>query len=69
MILLVCAIVFGTLDLITELHLMPFMRLSIGALVFLMGLDDLKNKKVIWGYTLIILSVSLFLLTVIDLFS
>ena len=67
-ILLVCAIVFGTLDLLTGLHLMPFMRLSMAAVVFLMGIDELQNKKVVWGYILIVLSLSLFLLTLIELF-
>ncbi|GGA49126.1 hypothetical protein GCM10011384_43530 [Psychrobacillus lasiicapitis] len=43
--LLICAIVFGILDLITPLELIPFMMLSLGTSMFLSGLDDLKRTK------------------------
>lgn len=61
--LLICAIVFGILDLITPLELIPFMMLSLGTSMCLSGLDDLKkDKKAIYGY--IFTSISIILISV-----
>ena len=67
--LLVCAIVFGVLDLLTELNLLPFMALFIGANCFLLGLNDLKKvNKVFMGYTFMMISLILVLMAIISLF-
>ncbi|TQR16127.1 DUF3953 domain-containing protein [Psychrobacillus vulpis] len=67
--LLICTVVFGILDLITQLELIPFMMLSLGTSMFLSGLNDLKkDKKAIYGYIFITISLILILVAVIKLF-
>ncbi|QUG41680.1 DUF3953 domain-containing protein [Psychrobacillus sp. INOP01] len=67
--LLICAVVFGFLDLITPLELIPFMMLS-GTSMFLSGLDEFKkDKKAKYGYIFITISIILILVAVIKLFT
>ncbi|QUG41691.1 DUF3953 domain-containing protein [Psychrobacillus sp. INOP01] len=68
--LLICAVVFGFLDLITPLELIPFMMLSLGTSMFLSGLDEFKkDKKAKYGYIFITISIILILVAVIKLFT
>ena len=60
----ICAIVFGILDLITQMNLLPFMALSMAVSIFIEGLTDKKNNKSFIGYMFIALSFLLVLLAI-----